>query len=70
MMPPVATATADHDDYVSLAEACRITLRTPTQVKSLAAAGRVKVEALPGCRTTFRRADLVALRTGRPALAS
>ena len=70
MSPSVATATADYDDFVSLAEACRLTRRTPTQVKSLAAAGRIKVEALPGCRTTFRRADLVALKTGRPALAS
>lgn len=66
MMTTTATAEYD-DDYISLAEACRITHRTPTQVKSLAAAGRVKVESLPGCRTTFNRADLVSLAKGRSA---
>lgn len=70
MSPSVATAADPSDDYVTLAEAVRLTGRSGSQIKALAATRQVSVDALMGCRIRYSRADLQGIARGRTAKAS
>jgi hypothetical protein len=61
--PETATAT-----YVTLAEATRIASRPANQIRTLAASGRIRVDAPPGCRTKYHRGDVEAARLGQLGL--
>ncbi len=65
--PPAETAAGE---YVSLAEAVRISGRTEVQIRTLAMLRRIKVDAPAGCRVRYNRADVAALARPQVALAS
>jgi hypothetical protein len=58
--PPVA-------DRVPLAEIMRVTGRTASACKTLAAVGAIRTFALPGCRVLYSRADAERLIRQQPA---
>jgi hypothetical protein len=66
--PALAPALAE--DYVSLAEAVRLSGRTAIQIRTLAMLGRIEIDAPPGCRVRYSRADVAALARPQVALAS
>jgi hypothetical protein len=64
--PSTSTPTAATAEFVSLAEARRITGRSAVQIRTLAAVGRVGVDAPgPGCRVRYRRDDLARVAVAR-----
>jgi hypothetical protein len=50
-------------EWISLAECCRILGRrsNPSAVKSIALAGAIRTQALPGTRILYSRADALRL---------
>jgi len=52
-----STVSAVSTEWVSLAECCRLLGRSVSSVKSIAAAGGIRTDALPGCRLRYSRAD-------------
>ncbi len=50
-------AAAQGDQWITLAQVARITGRTESVCKSLAAAGTVRTFSMAGARTVYSRAD-------------
>jgi len=53
----VSSVSTESREWISLAEACRLVGRSVSSVKSIAAAGGIRTDALPGCRLRYSRAD-------------
>lgn len=59
-------AVPSTDEYLTLAEAVRVSGRSAAQIKNLAACRQIAVDGAIGCRLTYRRADVERARIGRP----
>jgi hypothetical protein len=62
---PTIANQSRNDDWVTLAEACRILGRNANAVKSIALNGSLRYKAIPGARVLYSRHDALRLAASR-----